>query len=259
MVQQILSNKSTKLFIILACIFIANTIVAEFIGLKIFSMESIFGYEPLNLTIFGVSGLGFNLTAGAILWPVVFIMTDIINEYYGSKAVRFLSYMAVFIVFYAFLMVYSAINLPPNDWWQFQSGISIDPKSSIEDMQLVFGTVMGQGMRIIFGSMVAFLVGQILDVYIFHKIKAKTGEGKIWLRATGSTLISQWIDSYIVLIIAFGGMWEWQRLIAIGTVNYMYKFAVAILLTPIIYLAHRLIDKYLGKDTAEKMKTEAGA
>ncbi len=250
----ILQNRSYRLFLILACVFIANTIVAEFIGMKIFSGEKVFGLEPADLTIFGVTGLGFSLTAGAILWPIVFVMTDIINEYYGQKAVRFLSYLAVGIVFYAFFMVYGAINLPSNDWWQFESGKLGDPQNSVDDMQVAFKSVMGQGQRIIVGSMMAFLVGQILDVYIFYKIKARTGEGKVWLRATGSTLISQWIDSYVVLIVAFGGTWEWQRLFAIGTVNYLYKFSVAILLTPVIYLAHHYIDKYLGEKRATEMR-----
>jgi queuosine precursor transporter len=253
-----LKNKGYKLFIILACLFIANTIVAEFIGMKIFSGEAVFGLPPANISLFGVTGLGFSLTAGSILWPIVFIMTDIINEYYGKRAVRFLSFLAVGIVFYAFLMVYGAIHLPPNEWWQHQSGLLTDPKNSVADMQLAFASVMGQGQRIIVGSMIAFLVGQILDVYVFHRIKKITGDDKVWLRATGSTLISQWIDSYIVLIVAFGGIWEWERLFAIGTVNYLYKFLVAILLTPVIYLVHHVINQYLGQAEAHKMRDQAG-
>lgn len=251
----ILSDKAVKLFFILSCFFIGNTIVAEFIGLKIFSFEKLLGLPPADLKLFGVSGLGLNLSAGAILWPVVFVMTDIINEYYGKKAVRFLSLTAVGIVFYAFLMVFGSIGLPPNEWWQFESGKLLG--QPISDMQVAYTGIMGQGMRIIIGSMAAFLIGQILDVYVFHRIKAFTGENRIWLRATGSTLVSQWIDSYVVLIIAFGGTWEWQRLIAIGSVNYMYKFSVAILLTPLIYLAHYLIDKYLGQEKSSAMKAEA--
>jgi queuosine precursor transporter len=253
-----LKNKGYKLFIILACFFIGSTIVAEFIGLKIFSGEKVFGLEPANFTLYGVKGLGFSLTAGSILWPIVFVMTDIINEYYGKRAVRFLSFLAVGIVFYAFLMVFGAIHLPPNAWWQHESGLVTDPQHSIKDMQVAFASVMGQGQRIIIGSMLAFLIGQLLDVYVFHKIKRYTGDDKIWLRATGSTLISQWIDSYIVLIVAFGGIWEWQRLLAIGTVNYIYKFVVAILLTPVIYLAHRMINRYLGREVSQQMRDAAG-
>jgi len=146
------------------------------------------------------------------------------------------------------------------DWWQYESGkLSDDPDKHIDDMSLAFNGVMGQGLGIIIGSMVAFLVGQILDVAVFHKIKKITGDKKIWLRATGSTLISQFVDSYLVLVVAFyiWSDWELSRVLAIGTVNLMYKFFVAILLTPLIYLAHHLIDRYLGEELAVKMKAEA--
>jgi len=258
-VRLILSNKGIVLFIVLAAFFIGNTIVAEFVGGKIFSLEKLLGFAPLNMKFFGVDGLGLNLTAGAILWPVVFVMTDIINEYFGTKAVRFLSYLAVAIVVYAFIMIYGSIGLPANDWWQFQSGVTTNPATSIADMNLSFNKVMGQGLWIIVGSMVAFLVGQVLDVTVFHWIKSKTGEKQIWLRATGSTLVSQLIDSYIVLIIAFwiGADWDITRVLAIGTINYIYKGSMAILLTPVLYGIHYVIEEYLGESLAKTMKLEA--
>jgi uncharacterized integral membrane protein (TIGR00697 family) len=134
-----------------------------------------------------------------------------------------------------------------------------DPDQSLSDMDLAFRKVFGQGLWIIVGSLVAFLVGQIIDVFIFHRIKKITGEKKVWLRATGSTLVSQFIDSYVVLIIAFyvGSDWDLVRVLAIGTVNYIYKFSLALLLTPMIYLGHYFIDKYLGKEMADNMKEEA--
>ena len=259
-IHNILSDKSTKLFLVLAGLFVANALVAEFIGIKIFSLEAVLGMAPSDFTVFGVDGLGFNLTAGVILWPVVFIMTDIINEYFGSRGVKFLSYGTVGLIILAFIMVYIAQSLPANDWWRYQSGLlDADPSRQVSDMQLAFSKIMGQGLWIIIGSLVAFLVGQILDVYIFQKIKKYTGENKIWLRATGSTLVSQFFDSYIVLIVAFyiGADWDIVRVLAIGTVNYVYKFFVAILLTPIIYLVHFLIEKYLGKDLSERLKLDA--
>ena len=252
-------EKKHRLFLILGGFFIANTLVAEFIGIKIFSLEKTLGLTPLDLKLFGVEGLGFNLTAGVMLWPVVFVMTDIINEYYGKKGVRLLSNMAVVLILYAFLMVFISINLIPYDWWQFQSGLRENPAQSLSNMDLAFGRVFGQGLWIIAGSLVAFLVGQIIDVIVFHRIKKITGEKKVWLRATGSTLVSQFIDSYVVLIIAFyiGADWDLVLVLAIGTVNYLYKFSMAVLLTPMIYLGHYFIDNYLGKDMADKMKLEA--
>lgn len=257
-----LKSRPQVLFIILAGFFVVNAIVAEFIGIKIFSLETTIGIAPFSIDLFGQKGLGFNLTAGVLLWPVVFVMTDLINEYYGPKAVRFLSWLTVGLIVYAFIMVFAAIRVSPNDWWNLQSGaLDPDPTQHISSMNLAFRKVMGQGLWIIIGSVIAFLVGQIIDVLVFHKIKKVTGERKIWLRATGSTLISQFIDSYIVLVIAFyiGSDWELSRVIAIGTVNYIYKFLMAFLLTPVIYLVHEMIEKYLGKQVAEVMKNQAMA
>ncbi len=252
-------NKSHKLFLILGGFFITNALVAEFIGVKIFSLEKSMGFEPANLSFFGINDLSFNLTAGVILWPIVFVMTDVINEYFGSKGVKLLSNMVIGLILYAFFMVGFAITLSPNEWWDAISGLRDDSSIGITSMDLAFRRIFGQGLWIIVGSLVAFLVGQILDVYVFHKIKKLTGEKKVWLRATGSTLVSQFIDSYVVLIIAFyiGADWSFERVAAIANVNYIYKFIMAILLTPVIYLAHYMIDRYLGKELAEKLKLEA--
>lgn len=237
-----------------------NALVAEFIGVKIFSLEESLGFDSFEWSIFGVDGLGFNLTAGVLLWPVVFVLTDVINEYFGQKGVKLLSNYAIVLILYAFMMVYLAISLAPNAWWQSESGL-LDPDSSrhIADMDLAFRRIFGQGLWIIVGSLVAFLVGQIVDVITFHRIKKITGEKKVWLRATGSTLVSQFIDSFVVLFIAFyiGADWDIVRVLAIGCVNYAYKFAMAIFLTPAIYAAHYLIDRYLGQQLAHELKTQA--
>jgi uncharacterized integral membrane protein (TIGR00697 family) len=238
---------------ILGGIFLANALLAELIGAKIFSLERSVGLEPTIINIWG-NELSFNLTAGVLLWPVVFILTDIINEYFGKKGVRFLSYFAVIIISYAFLMIYFAIGLKPADFY-----IASQQANGIGDMNLAFQYVFGQGLWIIAGSIVAFLIGQFADVMTFQFIKRKTGEKKLWLRATGSTLVSQFIDSFVVLIIAFqiGQGWSWALVLGIGVVNYIYKFTVAIVLTPFLYVIHNRIDKFLGKDLAAKMLEEA--
>jgi len=203
--------------------------------------------------LFGQSGLSISLTCGVLLWPLEFVMTDIVNEYYGPKAVRRISFTAIALISYAFLMFYAAIRVPPADFWITSQAV----KSNVPNMQDAFNGIFGQGMRIIIGSLVAFLVSQLVDVYVFHKIKKATGEKKVWLRSTGSTLVSQIVDSYIVLFIAFSGVFSWQQILAIGVVNYIYKATMAIVLTPIIYVAEVRIEKYLGHETAMKMKRAA--
>lgn len=254
MIHHILKDKPTKLFLGITAFFVANALIAECIGGKIFSLEKLFGMDPSNFTIFGQSGLAFNLTCGVLLWPLEFVITDIVNEYYGPRAVRRISYTAVVLIAYAFIMFYLAMKIPPADFW-----ITSHQENGIPDMQHAFGGIFGQGMWIILGSMTAFLVSQIVDVTVFHRIKKATGEKWIWLRATGSTLISQLVDSFVVLFIAFkiGNGWSWQLVLAICLVNYLYKFAMAIILTPLIYLIEGQIDKYLGKETAHSMKEAA--
>jgi len=258
-----LFTKEHVLFIILGGIFISNAILAELIGVKIFSLEHLFGIEPLDLTILGKSGLSFSLTAGVVLWPVVFIMTDIINEYYGPRGIRFLSYFTVILILYSFFAITLAIQAPPADFWprsHLSPGLPAgDYRNDVANYNSAFHLVFGQGLYIIIGSVIAFLVSQILDVFIFHKIKARTGERSIWLRSTGSTLISQLIDSFVVLFIAFyiGAGWDIRLVLAIGCVNYIYKFAVAILVTPLLYLIHDLIERFLGEETATMMKKRA--
>jgi uncharacterized integral membrane protein (TIGR00697 family) len=254
MIHSITGEKPTRLFIFFTAFFVANALIAECIGGKIFSLERVFGLEPSSFTLFGEKGLSFNLTCGVILWPLEFVITDIVNEYYGPRAVRRISYIAVSLISYAFLMFYLAIHLPPAGFW-----ISTRTAEGIPDMQVAFNGVFGQGMWIIVGSLVAFLVSQIIDVTVFHRIKAQTGEKWIWLRATGSTLVSQLVDSFIVLVIAFkiGNNWSWQTVIAICVVNYIYKFTVAIVLTPLIYFVEGRIENYFGPELTRSMKRAA--
>jgi len=253
MILSILKDKPTKLFLGITAFFCCNALIAECIGGKIFSLEKLFGFHPSNFTLFGQSGLSFNLTCGVMLWPLEFVMTDIVNEYFGPKAVRRISYTAIILISYAFLMFYGAIHVPPADFWVTSRTTS----DNIPDMQVAFNGVFGQGLRIIVGSLIAFLVSQLVDVYIFHRIKKVTGDKKIWLRSTGSTLVSQLVDSYIVLFIAFSGIFTWQQILAIGVVNYIYKASMALILTPVIYVAEKRIEKYLGHDLAHKMKRAA--
>lgn len=254
MIHQILKDKPTKLFLGITAFFVANALIAECIGGKIFSLEKLLGTKPSDFTIFGQSGLSFNLTCGVLLWPLEFIITDIVNEYYGPKAVRRISYTAVILISYAFLMFYAAMSIPPADFW-----ITTNQSKGIPNMQDAFGGIFGQGMWIILGSLTAFLVSQIVDVTVFHRIKKVTGEKWIWLRATGSTLVSQLVDSFVVLFIAFkiGNGWSWQLVLAICLVNYMYKFTMAIVLTPLIYLIEKQIERYIGHETAVRMKQAA--
>lgn len=253
--RSMLGDKPTKLFLALSAFFVANALIAECIGTKLFSLEKTFGLTPHPFSLFGQDGLTYVLTCGVLLWPLEFILTDVVNEFYGPKAVRRISYTAIILIAYAFLMFYLAIHIPADT--SFWRGSQVN--EGVPDMQAAFNSIFGQGMWIIVGSLIAFLISQLVDVYVFHKIKKRTGEKKVWLRATGSTLVSQLVDSFVVLGIAFGigRGWSWQRVLAIGLVNYSYKATMAIVLTPLIYLVEHKIATYFGADVTHRMKQAA--
>lgn len=251
----VFNRKANFLFMALSTFFIASALIAEFVGVKVFSVEKSLGLSS-NVQLLGFSLPSLNLTTGALLWPIVFIMSDIINEYFGTRGVRVLSYITAILISYAFLIIFFAMALTPADFWVMRQSVS-----GPVNMEIAFEAIFGQGMWIIVGSLVAFIVGQVVDVTIFHHIKRMTGERHLWLRATGSTLVSQLIDTYIVLIIAFHinpqTNWDLGLILVIGTTKYIYKFIMAIALTPLIYIVHILIDEYLGEETATRLKQHA--
>lgn len=250
-------TKESRLLLVLGAFFVANAILSEFIGVKIFSVEETLGFKKFDINLFGVPDLSFNMSAGVLTWPIIFIMTDIINEYFGVKQVRFLSILTSVLIGFAFLVVWLAMKLQPADFWVMQ-------KVNGQEVNMIsaFDAIFGQGMWIIVGSITAFLIGQMVDVLIFHRIKKFTGEKALWLRATGSTVFSQLIDSFVVIFIAFylnpAYNWSWQMVAAIGLVGYTYKFIIALAMTPILYIVHGIIDRYLGKDLAHRMIKMAG-
>jgi len=247
-------QRTNRLFVVLAGFFLTNALLAEFVGVKIFSLEATLGIAPIEWSLFGVSGT-LNFTAGVLLWPVVFVMTDVINEYYGVKGVRLVSWVAVGFISYAFIAAYISIGLAPAGFW-----IEANQALGVPDIQHAYAQVYGQGLWTIIGSIVAFLIGQLVDITVFRRIRAMTGEKLIWLRATGSTAVSQFIDSFVVLYIAFvlgPQQWPIPQFLAVGMVNYGYKMLAAIALIPLLYLARYLIKGYLGAAEAERLKSLA--
>ncbi|MEZ4921366.1 MAG: queuosine precursor transporter [Saprospiraceae bacterium] len=264
--KKFFESKPNLLWMVLSGFFITNALVAEFMGVKLFSLEKTLGFQEVNWTLFGQEHLSFTLTAGVLLWPAVFIMTDIINEYYGRRGVKLLSYLTAGLIAYGFLMLFLAMHLDPADFWRTAH---IKPdwspekqdliRSQVSDYNTAYSVVFGQSMWIIVGSLIAFLVSQVVDVGVFHRIKRITGESKIWMRATGSTLVSQFLDSFVVVFIALyiGQQLPFIQVFAICIMNYMYKGLMAVVLTPVIYGVHWVIDSYLGEEKATEMKEAA--
>jgi queuosine precursor transporter len=252
-------DKTNRLYIGMSAFFIANAMVAEFMGVKIFSLDETLGIQKPVFDLFGFHFEGISQTCGVLLWPFVFVMTDIINEYFGIKGVRFISWIAAIMISYAYLSLYGAMQTAPAAWW-----VSSSNYGNELDFNKAYLAVFGQGTNIIVGSLIAFMIGQLIDVSIFHWIKKQTGDKFVWLRSTGSTMVSQLIDSFVVLFVAFylmksgkQGQWSLNMVFAVGIVNYVYKVLAAIVLTPAIYVSHKVIDSFLGAELAASLKAQA--
>lgn len=208
-------------------IFITNAVLGEIMGVKL------------------VTVWGFTMPLGVLPWPVVFLTTDLINEFYGKKAVRRLTFLTTGMILYMFVILFTAIQIP---------AASISPVNDA-----VFRKVFGQSLWIIAGSITAFLISQYVDVVVFWIFRKKTGMRMLWLRATGSTLVSQLIDTFVVQGIAFviPGYLSLDQYVNVALTSYVYKLAIALFLTPLIYASHSLIDNYLGQETVHQMLSAA--
>jgi uncharacterized integral membrane protein (TIGR00697 family) len=227
-----MNGRRQWLFVFLAGLFVTNAITAELISNKLIEI-------PISFSIGSQQFGPFVTIVGVIPWPVVFILTDLLNEFYGEKAVRRISWITAILIAYCFIIVSIALQLPAKEI----------PGSTLAT-NAEFGKVFGQAQAVIIGSIAAFLLSQIMDATLFHWIKRKTGNRYIWLRSTGSTVVSQMVDTVVVLYIGFvlTGAITMNDFFKIAPTNYLLKLGVAILLTPFIYLGHYLVRKYLKED-----------
>lgn len=222
----VFTSRKEKIFILLGGFFITNAILAEVIGGKLLSIGP------------------FTMSMGILPWPIVFLVTDLINEYFGKDGVKRLTWLTTGLIAYLFLMLYIGQQL------------TASPVSPISDQ--AFSTVFGQTNWLIIASIIAFVTSQLIDVSIFWLLREKTGKKMIWLRSTGSTLISQLIDTFVVVGIGFylPGKIDFATYLGISLTGYAFKVMVAVGLTPMIYIGHAAIDRYLGKD-ADKVIEKA--
>lgn len=213
-------TKRDLVYIVLAGIFITNAVVAELIGGKLIQIGP------------------FIMSVGILPWPIVFLTTDLINEHFGREGVKKLSFITAGLIAYCIAILYLGLQIP-----------AIKSTATVNDEQ--FYAVFGQGLFIMVASIIAFLISQLIDVSIFWFLRNKTGKKMIWLRSTGSTIISQLFDSFIVSGIAFWltGKVTTSQYINMSASGYTFKLIIAIVLTPLIYLGHYLIEKYLEKET----------
>ncbi len=251
----IVRDKRAVLFFLLGAFLVANAVLAELIGVKLFQLEDVFGLPKADFQLLGTDHLSFRLSIGVLSWPLVFLVTDLVNDYFGVRGVRLLTLITAGLIALCFAILGLAIAAPPDRaWWAGSNS-----ENGVPDMQLAFTAIFGQSRNIIVGSLTAFLISQLVDAFVFRAFKRVTGEKRIWLRSTGSTLVSQLVDSLAVTWVAFAllGKMPFAEATALAITAYVYKFLVAVVSTPLIYLAHAGIERWLGAEQAQQMRQQA--
>jgi uncharacterized integral membrane protein (TIGR00697 family) len=241
------------LLLVLCAFFVGFFVAAELIGAKLFHF-SLFGLGPSSL---GLNGGLFVATTGILAFPLTFILTDIINEYYGRTTVRVLTFLAIAVNLTLIPVVQVAMAVPAHD---FASG-GVD-----QTMQDAYRNALGQSWAIVIASVCAFGIGQFVDVWVFAKLRRATKGRMLWLRAQGSTVVSQLIDTFVVIYLAFvvipglvgsGFSMSAGDACTVSLTNYIYKFVIAVAITPLLYLVHWGIEAWLGHREAELAIAEA--
>ncbi len=217
-------DKRHKLFLVLASIFTTCLVVGDIIGGKLVSTR-LFGFE-------------FTTTVGMVPFPVTFLLTDVLNEFYGKRAARFVTLVGFGMAVLSFAFIFTAAAIPfaaltrAPDW----TGVN----------EASFDNVFLGSLRMIVASLCAYLVSQFVDIGVFHLLKRVTSGKLLWLRATGSTAVSQLIDTITINFVAWSGLMSTGKILNIVYSAYGLKLLIAVGLTPAIYLCHTLVQRGLG-------------
>jgi uncharacterized integral membrane protein (TIGR00697 family) len=247
------SDRRQALLLTLCALFVGFFVTAELLGAKLWRF-TLFGVTPKRL---GLSeSAEFVATTGILAFPLTFVLTDIINEYFGRRIVRQFTWLAIGVNLILQLVVQAAIRVP---------AISFTPGLSDDAVQSAYQIALGQTWSIVAASLIAFALGQFLDIAVFSWLRRRTGGRMLWLRSQGSTLVSQLVDTFVVITLAFvaipalfgGTPWKLRTAIDVSVTNYVYKFAIAVGTTPILYFVHAAVDRWLGHDLAEQLAHQA--
>jgi uncharacterized integral membrane protein (TIGR00697 family) len=217
-------DRRHKLFLVLTAIFMTCFVVGDIIGGKLVSW-----------TMFGFS---FTTTVGMVPFPITFLLTDVINEFYGKRAARFITLVGFGMGVLSFAIIYLSASIPFADFTRVATWGGVNEKA--------FNTVFLGSLRMIIASLCAFLVAQFVDIAVFQLLKRLTSNRMLWLRATGSTVASQLIDTITITFVAWTGQRTTAEIINIIYTAYGLKILIALGLTPLVYLSHALVERSLG-------------
>jgi queuosine precursor transporter len=209
-------TRKDRLFLWIGGLFVAALLVADLIGGKFFRVA------------------GHDLSAGMLAFPLTFVLTDVLNEFYGPTGARRITFLGLGAAVFAFAIIQLAMALPPS------------PESPLAHE--VFRDVFGWSTRLYVASLTAYVVGQLLDIAVFGALRRVTRHRFIWLRATGSTLVSQLVDTVVVTSVLLWGAKPAGFIAGVIRDSYVVKIVIAIGLTPVIYAAHAIVGKLLHVD-----------
>jgi queuosine precursor transporter len=210
-----------KLYVFLCAVFVGALLIGDITGGKLF-----------EVTLFGSP---FVISVGMLSFPITFLLTDVINEFYGKQAARFITLVAFFVALFAFITIFIASLLPfaPFTYEPTWTGIN----------ETSFNNVFTGSQRILAASLAAFILSQFIDIAVFHTIKKYTHERLFFLRSTGSTLVSQLVDTLAIQFLVWWGVLPLAKIFSLVLTAYVIKFLVAVGLTPVLYALHALIEK----------------
>ncbi|MEC5423021.1 queuosine precursor transporter [Virgibacillus sp. C22-A2] len=198
------------MFIYLNALFVGLLIISNILGVKLFSIGE------------------FILPAAVIVYVVTFLITDVIGEVYGKEAAKKTVQAGFFTQIIVLFFVFIAIELPA---------------APVFGLQAEFETILGGSFRVMIASLLSYVASQHLDVSLFHRLKMKHGEKKLWLRNNASTMTSQLVDTTLFITVAFWGIVPTNVLIGMIATQYVFKLMIALIDTPIVYLLVKVARK----------------
>ena len=206
-----------RIFFALGSVFVTCLVVSDVIG----------GAKLVELG--AIHGRSITVSVGMIAFPLTFVLTDVLNEFYGAKAARFMTYVGLAMLLLTYAILSAATSLPAASYTPYPTQW--------------FGSIFGSSLRLILASLTAYLIGQLLDIALFVLFKRWARGRYIWLRATGSTVVSQLVDTVVVQFINFGGVLAARDIWSLVQNSYVLKLILAIALTPLIYLGHAILER----------------
>ncbi len=247
------ARKREVLLLALGALFVGFFVAAEILGNKLYRFD-LFGLTPRSLGL--TDDDHFVATTGIYAFPLTFVLTDIVNEYFGKRIVRIFTWLAIVVNLLLQIPIWFAVKAP---------AVSFTPGVTPEAVQSAFQLSLGATWAIVVASLCAFSVAQFVDATVFTFLRRRTGGKMLWLRSQGSTVVSQVVDTLVVIFLAFWVIPELLgnphmsagQALVVSLTNYVYKFVIAVGITPLLYLVHGAVELYLGRAAAHRLAHEA--